>query len=64
MSSSPNAVNDVSSPVRAAVKDKLLPALLMAALGLALLFAAGFAETDVLHNATHDERHAAGFPCH
>ena len=40
------------------------PALFAAVLGLTLLFAAGFAETQVLHNATHDARHAAGFPCH
>lgn len=39
-------------------------ALMAALLGLALLFAAGFAETDVLHNAAHDTRHSAAFPCH
>lgn len=41
-----------------------LPAICAAVLGLALIFAAGFAETHVLHNATHDARHSAGFPCH
>ena len=41
-----------------------LPALCAAVLGLALLFAAGFAETHVLHSAAHDARHSAGFPCH
>ena len=41
-----------------------LPVLLAAVLGLALIFAAGFAETHVLYNATHDARHSAGFPCH
>ena len=44
--------------------SNLLPALFVAALGLALIFAAGFAETQVLHSATHDARHSAGFPCH
>lgn len=39
-------------------------ALLAATLGLALIVAAGFAETQVLHNAAHDARHSAGFPCH
>lgn len=39
-------------------------ALLAAVLGVALLFAAGFAKTSVLHNTTHDARHSAGFPCH
>lgn len=41
-----------------------LAALFAAVLGTALLFAAGFAETHTLHNATHDARHSAGFPCH
>jgi len=29
-----------------------------------LIFAAGFASSDALHAATHDTRHATGFPCH
>jgi cobalt transporter subunit CbtB len=41
-----------------------LSALFAAVLGMALLFAAGFAETPALHNAAHDARHSAGFPCH
>ncbi len=41
-----------------------LPALFAAILGLVLVFTAGFAKTHVLHNAAHDARHSAGFPCH
>jgi cobalt transporter subunit CbtB len=37
---------------------------LAAALGLVLLYAAGFAETETLHNAAHDARHSAAMPCH
>ena len=33
-------------------------------LGLGVLFAAGFAEADLLHAAAHDSRHAFTFPCH
>ncbi len=33
-------------------------------LGLTLLVGAGFANSAQLHNATHDTRHAIGFPCH
>lgn len=44
--------------------NKLLPALFAAMLGLVLLYAAGFATTPQLHNATHDGRHSAAFPCH
>lgn len=43
---------------------KIGAALAAALLGLSLVFVAGFAEVKVLHNATHDTRHSAGFPCH
>jgi cobalt transporter subunit CbtB len=33
-------------------------------MGIAILFVAGFAGADTLHGATHDTRHATGFPCH
>jgi cobalt transporter subunit CbtB len=32
-------------------------------LGALLLYGAGFASDVRLHNAAHDARHAAGFPC-
>jgi cobalt transporter subunit CbtB len=32
--------------------------------GLVLFIGAGFAAPAVLHNATHDTRHALGLPCH
>ncbi len=35
-----------------------------ALIGLALLFAAGFAQASVLHDTAHDMRHAMSFPCH
>lgn len=47
-----------------ALKAKLLPALAAAGLGIVLLFGAGFAPMEALHNAAHDSRHSAGFPCH
>jgi len=33
-------------------------------LGILLLYGAGLAQTSAAHNATHDVRHALGFPCH
>ena len=33
-------------------------------LGLILVYGAGFAQTEVIHNGAHDARHSAGFPCH
>lgn len=32
--------------------------------GLTLLFASGYAQASVLHDAAHDQRHAMAFPCH
>ena len=36
----------------------------VAALGGAMLFFAGHAQSAALHDAAHDARHATGFPCH
>ena len=33
-------------------------------LGLSVLYCVGFASLPQVHNATHDTRHASGFPCH
>jgi cobalt transporter subunit CbtB len=33
-------------------------------LGSVLVFGAGLAQSDTLHAAAHDTRHAIGFPCH
>ena len=35
-----------------------------ALLGLLLVYLAGFAQTEAIHNGAHDARHAAGFACH
>jgi cobalt transporter subunit CbtB len=40
------------------------PALIALVLGILVVFGAGFAYPTVLHNATHDTRHAFGLPCH
>ncbi|MHA1528708.1 MAG: CbtB domain-containing protein [Alphaproteobacteria bacterium] len=38
--------------------------LFVAFIGAALIFAAGFANAAVMHDAAHDTRHSIGFPCH
>ena len=45
-------------------RNKILPALLAGSLGTLLIFGMGFSTTSQLHNAAHDGRHSAGFPCH
>ncbi len=34
------------------------------ALGFVMLYAVGFSQASVAHNAAHDVRHANGRPCH
>jgi cobalt transporter subunit CbtB len=43
---------------------RLLPALAAALLGAVILFGVALANSDTIHNAAHDTRHAAAFPCH
>jgi cobalt transporter subunit CbtB len=40
------------------------PALGVFLFGLAMVYIVGFSTVSKAHNATHDTRHAAGFPCH
>ncbi|WMS43647.1 CbtB domain-containing protein [Acuticoccus sp. MNP-M23] len=48
---------------RLATKDVL--ALAAAAfIGIATIWVTGHSQASVLHDAAHDTRHAAGFPCH
>ena len=46
--------------------QRMTTAVLMLLTGVVLLFAVGFAQGSgrFLHNAAHDTRHAATFPCH
>lgn len=46
------------------VAQRALPAVGALFFGLMLFLVAGFAAPTVLHNATHDTRHALGLPCH
>jgi cobalt transporter subunit CbtB len=45
-------------------RERIAPALFVAGLGMVLLYGVGFAPTVELHNAAHDSRHSAAFPCH
>lgn len=65
MSSAPLLIDNADAQSRSnALKDRILASLLAGALGLVILYGAGFAETAQLHNAAHDGRHSASFPCH
>ncbi|VAW86414.1 hypothetical protein MNBD_GAMMA16-2246 [hydrothermal vent metagenome] len=59
-----NSKNTTMQPALPVVTTSYRTVLLAACLGVLLLFVAGFAKTHVLHNAAHDSRHSAVFPCH
>ena len=48
----------------AADTRRLWPGLAAAMLGMVILFGVALANSDTIHNAAHDTRHSAAFPCH
>ena len=62
---SPGRPADPDAPAASRARAlAILSALAAAALGLVLVCGAGLAPMEAIHNAAHDARHAAGFPCH
>lgn len=59
-------ISNVSQPADSRVQAdrSKIAALATLSLGALFIFIIGFSHIDVLHNAAHDTRHAAGFPCH
>lgn len=62
--SSGEAVSGTTSLPVVGSPSRLLPALLAVVLGVSVLGVVGFAPVAALHNAAHDTRHSAAFPCH
>lgn len=52
------------APVSVAQSQRLTAALVGGLIGLFLIYGVGFAHPETIHNAAHDTRHAASFPCH
>jgi cobalt transporter subunit CbtB len=50
--------------VRPMANDRAMLGLSSALVGTALIFLVGFSPMSAVHNAAHDTRHAAAFPCH
>ena len=56
--------NDVI-PAQAGIRFHALVAPIAAAiLGAIVIYLAGFAPLEALHDGAHDARHSAAFPCH
>ncbi|HDS0918606.1 TPA: CbtB-domain containing protein [Pseudomonas putida] len=46
------------------LNQRVVIALGASLLGLCLVYFAGFSHIEAVHNAAHDTRHSAAFPCH
>lgn len=46
------------------LKYQILSIVFVALIGLSIIYVAGHAQSQMLHEAAHDVRHATGFPCH
>lgn len=46
------------------LKYQILSIVFAALIGLSIIYVAGHAQSQMLHEAAHDVRHATGFPCH
>lgn len=44
--------------------ETLVAAICAALLGCFVIWGVGFSHISMLHNAAHDTRHSAAFPCH
>jgi len=48
----------------ATLSQRLTAAIFASILGASLVYFAGFSHIEAVHNAAHDTRHSAAFPCH
>jgi len=46
------------------LNDRTIPGTFALLLGFGFIFLVGFAPMPTVHNAAHDTRHTAAFPCH
>ncbi len=45
-------------------QERMTAGVVAALLGMFMLYGVAFANSDILHNAAHDTRHAITVPCH
>ncbi len=53
-----------SAEASASLSQRLVLAIAAGLLGALLVYFAGFSHLEAVHNAAHDTRHSAAFPCH
>jgi len=50
--------------ITSTLSQRIVAAVGASLLGLCLVYFAGFSHIEAVHNAAHDTRHSAAFPCH
>ncbi len=53
-----------TTTVTSTQSQRIVAAVSAAVLGAFLVYFAGFSHIEAVHNAAHDTRHSAAFPCH
>ncbi|MGE7957787.1 CbtB domain-containing protein [Pseudomonas sp. NPDC089530] len=53
-----------SASTTTTLSQRLVAAIGASILGACLVYFAGFSHIEAVHNAAHDTRHSAAFPCH
>jgi len=64
MSISHTTSSATAASIASTQSQRLIAALGAAILGVCLVYFAGFSHIEAVHNAAHDTRHSAAFPCH
>lgn len=59
-----NTITSKSTDTPKIIAKEKIAALLSILLGGVFIFLIGFSHIEVVHNAAHDTRHSAAFPCH
>ncbi|KPW35029.1 CbtB domain-containing protein [Pseudomonas coronafaciens] len=59
-----SAISSQTAATSSTQTQRLTAAISAALLGACLVYFAGFSHIAAVHNAAHDTRHSAAFPCH
>lgn len=59
-----SSTRHVTASGTATLGQRLVAAISASILGACLVYFAGFSHIEAVHNAAHDTRHSAAFPCH
>lgn len=59
-----SSTRHASASTTATLSQRIVAAVSASILGACLVYFAGFSHIEAVHNAAHDTRHSAAFPCH